>query len=73
MTRSRVAPTPDEVARPLPGDDLVPHATTVMDRALTLPAPPEAVWPWLVQLGKRRAGWYLAWPGERWGRPSRRG
>jgi len=54
-----VAPTPEEVARPLPGDDLVPHATTVMDRAFTLPAAPPEVWPWLVQLGKRRAGWYL--------------
>ena len=26
---------------------------------MTLPAPPEQVWPWLVQLGKERAGWYL--------------
>ena len=72
MTGSRVAPTPEEAARPLPGDDLVPHATTVMDRALTLPAPPEAVWPWLVQLGKRRAGWYLPRAVERWLPPSRR-
>jgi hypothetical protein len=30
-----------------------------MDRAVTLHAPPERVWPWLVQLGKERAGWYL--------------
>ena len=30
-----------------------------MDRAGTLPAPPEQVWPWLVQLGKGRAGWYF--------------
>ena len=61
MTRAptRVTPTAGEVARPLPGDDLVPDATTVMDRAFTLPAPPAEVWPWLVQLGKRRAGWYL--------------
>lgn len=54
-----VAPTPEEVARSLPGDDLVPAATTVMDRSFNLPAPPAEVWPWLVQLGKRRAGWYL--------------
>ena len=72
MTGSRIAATPDEVARPLPGDDLVAHATTVMDRAFTLPAPPEAVWPWLVQLGKRRAGWYLPRSVERWLPPSRR-
>ncbi len=48
-----------ERARSLPGDDLLgPQRCIVMDRAATLPAPPEAVWPWLVQLGKGRAGWY---------------
>jgi hypothetical protein len=69
---SRVSPTPREVAAPLPGDDLVPHPMVVMDRAFMLPAPPEAVWPWLVQLGKRRAGWYLPRSVERWLPPSRR-
>ena len=48
-----------ELDRALPGDDLVRGARVVMDRAVTLPAPPERVWPWLVQLGKERAGWYL--------------
>jgi hypothetical protein len=42
-----------------PGDALVEAADVVMDRAFTVDAPPEAVWPWLVQLGKGRAGWYL--------------
>jgi hypothetical protein len=42
-----------------PGDALVEPADVVMDRAFTVEAPPEAVWPWLVQLGKGRAGWYL--------------
>ena len=42
-----------------PGDDLVDPADVVMDRAVTFDAAPEAVWPWLVQLGKHRAGWYL--------------
>lgn len=42
-----------------PGDALVEPADVVMDRAFTLTAPREAVWPWLVQLGKGRAGWYL--------------
>lgn len=42
-----------------PGDDLVAEPDVVMDRGVDLPAPPEQVWPWLVQLGKRRAGWYL--------------
>ena len=49
----------DDVRRTLPGDDLVPRADVVMDRAFDLPAAPEVVWPWFVQLGKKRAGWYL--------------
>ncbi|MBB6629020.1 hypothetical protein H5V45_16965 [Nocardioides sp. KIGAM211] len=49
----------DEIAGARPGDDLVPRADVVMDRAFTLDAPPDVVWPWLVQLGKQRAGWYL--------------
>ena len=48
-----------EVTCSLPGDDLVAPADVVMDRAFDLSAPPRVVWPWLVQLGKRRAGWYL--------------
>lgn len=45
---------------PLPGDDLIPDAAVVTDRRATLAAPPERVWPWLVQLGRGRAGWYLS-------------
>ncbi|MEP7024076.1 MAG: hypothetical protein ABJB47_09780 [Actinomycetota bacterium] len=51
--------TGQERERVLPGDDLVPGARVVMDRAVTLPAPPVQVWPWLAQLGKDRGGWYL--------------
>jgi len=51
--------TDDEVAAPLPGDEIVPDARVVIDRATTLDAPPDQVWPWIVQLGKRRAGWYF--------------
>ena len=58
MLRS-VAASYDDVMRPLPGDDLVPRADVVMDRAFLLPAPVPQVWPWFVQLGKGRAGWYL--------------
>ncbi|GAA5141038.1 hypothetical protein GCM10023340_02100 [Nocardioides marinquilinus] len=54
-----MAPSPSEIAARLPGDDLVAPADVVMDRAFDLPAAPDVVWPWLVQLGKRRAGWYL--------------
>ena len=51
--------TDEEVGAPLPGDGIVPDARVVIDRATTLAAPPERVWPWIVQLGKRRAGWYF--------------
>lgn len=57
----------------LPGDAVVDPADVVMDRAFSLPAPPEAVWPWLVQLGKRRAGWYFPHWIERFIPRSRRG
>ena len=55
-----VAPTAAEVTADLPGDAIVADADAVMDRAFTLDAPPEEVWPWLVQLGKGRAGWYAS-------------
>jgi hypothetical protein len=55
-----------------PGDSLVDPAEVVMDRAFTVDAGPAAVWPWLVQLGKGRAGWYLPRPVERFLPRSRR-
>ncbi len=52
--------TPDERAASLPGDEIVPHPTAVTDHAITIAAEPEHVWPWLVQMGWGRAGWYTA-------------
>lgn len=49
---------PTEAARPLPGDDLVPDTTAIETRGITIDAAPEAVWPWLVQMGYGRGGWY---------------
>jgi hypothetical protein len=49
---------PIEAATSLPGDDLVPTPTAIETRGITIDAPPEAVWPWLVQMGFGRAGWY---------------
>jgi hypothetical protein len=54
-----VTATNAERAAALPGDEFLPRADVTMDRAFSLPAPPAAVWPWLVQLGKERAGWYF--------------
>jgi proline iminopeptidase len=50
--------TAEEVSGSYPGDELVPDAEGSSTMATTLPAPPEKVWPWLVQMGVGRAGWY---------------
>ena len=50
--------TAGEVSRSLPGDDLIPRPTFNATRAITIAAPPEEIWPWLVQVGLTRAGWY---------------
>jgi hypothetical protein len=50
--------TPHELAGYLPGDELVPNAQFRSTRAITIDAPPERVWPWLVQVGCLRAGFY---------------
>jgi len=42
----------------LPGDELVAGPQAQMTHAITIAAPPAAVWPWLVQMGGQRAGWY---------------
>jgi hypothetical protein len=44
----------------LPGDEIIPRATVQTDHAVTIDAPPSAVWPWVVQMGWGRAGWYTA-------------
>lgn len=49
--------TAEEVRMPFPGD-LIPGATRGATMATTIEAPPSAVWPWLVQMGTDRAGWY---------------
>jgi hypothetical protein len=55
-----------------PGDALVMPGDVVMDRAFTVDAQADEVWPWLLQLGKRRAGWYLPRRAERFIPRSRR-
>jgi hypothetical protein len=50
--------TGDEISGVMPGDELVPDATLVATRSITLDAPPSEVFPWLRQMGFGRAGWY---------------
>ena len=49
-----------ERAMSLPGDDVVVQPHFVTDHAITIDASPSAVWPWLVQMGWHRAGWYTS-------------
>jgi len=49
---------PDEAQQKLPGDELVSEAEAVDTRGIDIAAPPADVWPWLVQMGYGRAGWY---------------
>ncbi|UCF38041.1 MAG: hypothetical protein JSU96_04050 [Acidobacteriota bacterium] len=48
----------EEKQRQLPGDKLVLPQHSAYTRAVTIDAPPSAVWPWLVQFGFGRAGFY---------------
>lgn len=50
--------TDEEVARALPGDDIVARPSFNATRAVTVAARPADIWPWLVQMGLHRAGWY---------------
>jgi hypothetical protein len=62
--------TDAEVAAAMPGDELVPQPSFSATRAITIDAPPERVWPWLVQLGYGRGGWYSYDLLDNGGRPS---
>jgi hypothetical protein len=50
--------TDEEVARAMPGDEVVKTPTFNATRGVTINAPPEEIFPWLVQIGVTRAGWY---------------
>lgn len=48
----------DERRMQLPGDDIASGVPAQYTKAVTIQAPPEAVWPWLAQIGDHRAGFY---------------
>ncbi len=49
----------EEIARRMPGDELIERPSTVTNRAITIDAPVEDVWPWLAQMGELpRGGFY---------------
>ena len=50
--------TPEELARTMPGDEIVHRPIFNATRGVTVNARPEDIWPWIVQIGFWRAGWY---------------
>ena len=48
--------TAEEAAARLPGDELLEDADGIATRAITIEAPPDAVWPWLAQMGPSPRG-----------------
>jgi hypothetical protein len=55
---SRWGTTPEELERVMPGDRLIANPTNTATGAITVNAPPEDIWPWLVQMGTGRGGLY---------------
>lgn len=55
---SRYGTENGEERQDIPGDALVPRPKSQITPAITIQAPPEQVWPWFVQLGCQRGGWY---------------
>ncbi len=50
--------TREEIGRQMPGDEIVENPTFNATRAITIKAAPEDIWPWIVQIGYGKAGFY---------------
>jgi hypothetical protein len=50
--------TTEELALPMPEDNIVTRPVFDATRAITIHATAESIWPWLVQMGYKRAGFY---------------
>lgn len=48
----------EEINRKMPGDEIVQHPTFNATRAVTIEARPEDIWPWIIQIGYKKAGFY---------------
>ena len=62
--------TDEEVRRPSPGAELIPGGERSATMAVTIEAEPSRLWPWLVQMGADRGGWYSWDRLDNWGHAS---
>jgi hypothetical protein len=70
MAFTTCVPTVLDKRRPLPVDEMIPDPLFTSTHAITIDASPEEVWPWIIQMGGGRAGWY-SWDAiDNGGRPS---
>lgn len=53
-----VSATTLERTESLPGDEIVPRSIAMLTHAITIEASRTQIWPWLLQMGAGRAGWY---------------
>jgi hypothetical protein len=67
---SRWGATDEEIALEMPGDQIIRRPTFIVTRAITIEARPEEIWPWIVQIGFKRAGFYSYDLLDNLGRPS---
>jgi hypothetical protein len=50
--------TDEEIAATFPGDELLAQPASFVNRAITIHAAPEQIYPWILQLDSRKGGWY---------------
>ena len=62
--------TDEEISKSMPGDEIVTKPSFNATRAVTIFASPEKIYPWIVQMGVKRAGWYSYDMLDNLGRPS---
>ncbi len=72
LTAADLGSTAADERAALPGDELLPAARAQVTHHVDIAAPPAAVWPWLVQMGRRRGGWYSWDLLDNGGKPSAR-
>lgn len=69
LARTELGPV-DEERRAMPGDEVILRPRLQVTHSVNIEAPPDRLWPWLLQMGADRAGWYSWDRLDNGGRPS---